>query len=66
MIWKQLTPRASIINAIDPATLIERARNLSRRIKNSNLLTFDAGGHLILGHEEEIKNQISKFIGVYA
>jgi len=56
-----------IINAIDdPATLIEGARNISRRIKNSSLLTFDTGGHLLLGHEEEIKHQISKFIGMHA
>jgi len=52
-----------IINAIDdPATLIEGARTLARRIKTSNLLTFDTGGHLILGHEKEIKNQIRNFI----
>ena len=52
-----------IINSIDdPATLIEGARTLARRIKTSNLLTFDEGGHLILGHEKEIKSQIRKFI----
>ena len=56
-----------VINAIDdPATLIEGARTLSKKIKNNNLLTFDTGGHLLLGHEEEIKNQIRKFIGMHA
>ena len=52
-----------IINSIDdPATLIEGARTLAKKIKNSTLLTFDTGGHLILGHEKEIKSQIRKFI----
>lgn len=45
-------------NAVDDlASLIEGARTLGRRIKNSNLVTFDTGGHLLLGHEEEIKHQ---------
>jgi pimeloyl-ACP methyl ester carboxylesterase len=52
-----------IINAIDdPATLIEGARTLASRIKTSSLLTFDTGGHLILGHEKEIRKKVSEFI----
>ena len=52
-----------IINSIDdPATLIEGARTLASRIKTSNLLTFDTGGHLILGHEKEIRQKVSTFI----
>lgn len=52
-----------IINSIDdPATLIEGARTLAIRIKTSKLLTFNTGGHLILGHEREIKQKISEFI----
>lgn len=55
-----------IINAIDdPATLIEGARTLARRIPNSQLVTMETGGHLLLGHEEEIKNQINKFINMH-
>ncbi len=52
-----------IINAVDdPATLIEGAKTLTRRIKNSELQTFSTGGHLLLGHKEEIKQKISEFI----
>jgi pimeloyl-ACP methyl ester carboxylesterase len=52
-----------IINSIDdPATLIEGARTLASRIKTSSLLTFDTGGHLILGHEKEIRQKVSEFI----
>ena len=55
-----------IINAIDdPTTLIEGTRNLARRIQNSQLVTFDTGGHILLGQEEEIKHQISKFIRIH-
>jgi pimeloyl-ACP methyl ester carboxylesterase len=52
-----------IINSIDdPATLIEGAKKLSDLIKTSKLLTFETGGHLILGHWEEIRQNISQFI----
>jgi hypothetical protein len=51
------------MNSIDdPATLIEGARTLASRIKTSSLLTFDTGGHLILGHEKEIRQKVSTFI----
>jgi hypothetical protein len=52
-----------IINSIDdPATLIEGAKKLSDLIKPSKLLTFETGGHLILGYREEIRQKISEFI----
>lgn len=52
-----------IVNSIDdPATCIEGARTLANRIKTSSLLTFDTGGHLILGHEEEIRHGVREFI----
>ena len=52
-----------IVNSIDdPATLIEGARKLANKIKISKLLTFETGGHLILGHEQEIRQKVSEFI----
>jgi hypothetical protein len=42
-----------------------KEREHLQKRKNSNLLTFDSDGHLLLGHEEEIKKQISKFIGMH-
>jgi pimeloyl-ACP methyl ester carboxylesterase len=52
-----------IINSIDDQpTLIEGAKKLANRIKTSKLLTFETGGHLILGHEEEISQNIKEFI----
>ena len=32
------------------------------KIKTSKLLTFETGGHLILGHEQEIRQKVSEFI----
>ena len=53
-----------IINAIDdPATLIEGARTLAGNIPNSKLVTFDTGGHILLGRGGEIKNQVREFMG---
>ena len=64
--FDSISSPALIINADDdPATLVEGARTLARKIKNSNLLTFETGGHLLLGHAEEIKNQISKFASMH-
>lgn len=52
-----------IINAIDdPSAPIEGAVNLERKIKNSKLVTFDTGGHLLLRQEEKIKKTIANFI----
>jgi len=52
-----------IVNSIDdPATIIKGARKLANKIKTSKLLTFETGGHLILGHEQEIRQKVSEFI----
>lgn len=56
-----------IINSIDdPATLVDGARTLAGRIKTSKLLTFDTGGHLILGHEKEIRQNIREFVSKHS
>jgi pimeloyl-ACP methyl ester carboxylesterase len=64
--FDRITSPTLILNAVDdPATLIEGARNLETVIHGSQLLTFDTGGHVLLGHGEEIKSQISDFIQVH-
>ena len=64
--FDQINSPTIIINAIDdPATLLEGARTLSKKIKNSNLVTFKTGGHLLLDHEDKIKNKIMKFVDKY-
>jgi pimeloyl-ACP methyl ester carboxylesterase len=61
--FESIKPPALVIHAIDdPAPPVEGARNISARIPDCELITFDIGGHLILGHEQEIKDSISLFI----
>jgi pimeloyl-ACP methyl ester carboxylesterase len=61
--FESIKSPALIIHAIDdPAPPIEGARKISARIPNSDLITFDIGGHLILDHEQEIKKSIHLFI----
>lgn len=52
-----------IIHAIDdPSPPIEGARMISGKIPNSELVTYETGGHLLLNHEDEIKKRIRNFI----
>ena len=52
-----------IIHAIDdPAPPYQGARKISGLIPGAILVSIKEGGHLIIGHEEEVKNAISKFI----
>lgn len=52
-----------IFNAVDdPATLVSGARTLAKNIKNSKLYLFNTGGHLLLGHKEEIRFKVSDFV----
>lgn len=46
----------------DPAAMYSGAVKLSKLIPNVKFRTYKKGGHLTLGHEEEIKEEISKFI----
>jgi pimeloyl-ACP methyl ester carboxylesterase len=63
MFFDRIGCPALIVNAVDdPATLISGARTLAKSIKDSELYTFATGGHLILGHKEEIRQKTSDFI----
>jgi pimeloyl-ACP methyl ester carboxylesterase len=52
-----------IINAVDdPATHIEGAYSLDREIRDSTLVTFAEGGHLLMNKENEIRKRIRDFV----
>ncbi len=52
-----------IINTVDdPATRIEGARTLAKRIKTSSIVVLESGGHLLLGQEEKVRKEIEVFI----
>lgn len=52
-----------VVHAVDdPAPPIAGARLIAGRIPNAELAAYETGGHLILGHEDEIKARIKAFI----
>ena len=60
--FEKITSPTLIINAIDdPSTLIEGAKNLEEKIKNSKLIAFETGGHLLLGQKQKTKKAIDNF-----
>lgn len=46
----------------DPLALHENARALADRIPNAHLLSISDGGHMLLGHHEEVKLGITQFL----
>jgi pimeloyl-ACP methyl ester carboxylesterase len=61
--FESITSPSLVIHAVDdPAPPVEGAREISARIPGCELITSGVGGHLILGHEKEIKKSVSLFI----
>ena len=47
----------------DPAPPYAGAVLISERIPGCMLVSVDAGGHILIGHEEEIRDAVYEFIG---
>lgn len=61
--FEQIKVPVLIISAKDdPLCLYEGAFTLKEAIPNAKLVSYETGGHLILGHEKEIQKEISEFI----
>lgn len=61
--FDKVKARTLIIHAVDdPASPYEGAEEISKEIPNAKLLSFDTGGHLLIGHEKEIRQEIHNFI----
>jgi pimeloyl-ACP methyl ester carboxylesterase len=56
------TPTLVISAKDDPLALHENARALADRIPNAHLLSISDGGHMLLGHHEEVKSGITQFL----
>ncbi len=56
------TPTLVISARDDPLALHENAHTLMERIPNSRLLALSDGGHLFLGHDKEVKSEITRFL----
>lgn len=48
----------------NPAPPYDGAVMVSERIPGCRLGSFESGGHLLIGHDEEIRNAIRDFIGL--
>lgn len=56
-----------IIHAMDdPVAKFRGAQELAQQIPKSTFMPFETGGHLTLGHEDEIKKVIADFISTNA
>ncbi|MCK9278293.1 MAG: alpha/beta hydrolase [Methanoculleus sp.] len=52
-----------VVSAVDdPLALHENARALERRIPGARLLAIPGGGHMLLGHDEEVGQGIVEFL----
>lgn len=52
-----------IVNALDdPLTLYKNAAAMAKEIPGAELITVEDGGHLLLGHSDEVKTKVVKFL----
>lgn len=56
------TPTLVVSSMDDPLALHENARALVDRIPNARLLAVPDGGHMLLGHYEEVRSEITQFL----
>jgi pimeloyl-ACP methyl ester carboxylesterase len=60
---EQITVPVLIVNAVDdPLTLYVNAQAAAERIPGTKLVTIKDGGHMLLGHEEQIRSEIAVFL----
>ncbi len=61
--FKDINIPTLIIHAVDdPAPPYKGAIWMSKEIPDIKMVSFKSGGHLILGHEDEIKGEIDSFV----
>jgi pimeloyl-ACP methyl ester carboxylesterase len=52
-----------LINALDdPLAIPENVRAMAQKIPNADLFVVPDGGHMLLGHAEEVKSKIAQFL----
>jgi pimeloyl-ACP methyl ester carboxylesterase len=59
----EVDPPTLVISAVDdPMALHENARTLADQIPNAQLMAVPDGGHLLLGHTEEVRAEVMQFL----
>jgi len=56
------TPTLVISAVDDPMALHANARTLADQIPNAQLMAVSNGGHLLLGHTEEVRLEVTRFL----
>jgi pimeloyl-ACP methyl ester carboxylesterase len=56
------TPTLVISAVDDPMALHENARTLADQIPNAQLMAVPDGGHLLLGHTEDVRAEVTRFL----
>jgi pimeloyl-ACP methyl ester carboxylesterase len=60
---EEITVPVLIVNAVDdPLTLYGNAQSAAERIPGAKLVTIEDGGHMMLGHEKQIRSEIAAFL----
>jgi len=57
-----VTPTLVISAVDDPMALHANARTLADQIPNAQLMAVSNGGHLLLGHTEEVRLEVTRFL----
>jgi pimeloyl-ACP methyl ester carboxylesterase len=52
--------------ADDPYGTYDGARYSAEHIPNARFIGYPNGGHLLVGHQEEVMSEIASFLGVHA
>jgi pimeloyl-ACP methyl ester carboxylesterase len=56
-----------IIHAVDdPMPAFETAKAIARRLQNARFIKINSGGHLLLGHFDQVRAEMSAFIRQHA
>jgi pimeloyl-ACP methyl ester carboxylesterase len=60
---EEITVPVLIVNAVDdPLTLYVNAQSMAERIPGAKLVTIEDGGHMMLGHEDRVRSEITGFL----
>lgn len=57
-----MTPTLVVSAVDDPAALFVNARSLAERIPEASLVAIPDGGHLMLGHTDAVRTEITQFL----
>ena len=55
-------PTLVISTADDPWKTFDTAKYTAEKIPGAKFMGFETGGHLLIGHEKEVRSEVAQFI----